>query len=109
MPSAVAMSHDAVGIGIVAERGRVSDVEPGARQIDGGIESVARRRPTPKRPSAAARQFDLTSPMQTTRGFCSVMHEPYQDRRDNGRSARSRKSRRGANKTKARLAGVRRA
>ena len=48
--------HDAIRIGIVAQRGGVGHVDPGARQIDRGVESVP---PTTlaKAPVAAAGHF----------------------------------------------------
>ena len=64
--------HDAVGIGIVSERGGKTDIDAGAGEIDGGIERVAaagEREPA----VGAARQLDQTSPTQTTRGFCSLI------------------------------------
>ena len=57
---------DAVGIGIVAERGRIGDVDAGARQIDRGVEGVAAAAMA-KRPSLPRAISIMTSPIATTR------------------------------------------
>ena len=64
--------HDAVGIGIVADGGGESDVDAGARQIDGGIEGIAAAGQR-ELPSAPRANSISTSPTQTARAFCSLM------------------------------------
>src|SRR5262249_50949636 len=60
--------NDVIGIGVVAERGGIGDVDAGARQINRGVESVAAARHA-EPAVAAARQFDHDLANRNHTGF----------------------------------------